>query len=89
MSKTFFDSSQYPSVDNPNEYFRDERNEAIQAVRNFTQRHVKKDGIGNTVSGIRSKVVIFKPVAKIDAKIHFDSIIIHFSKGTILEQPRT
>ena len=57
-------SSQYPSVDNPNEYFRDERNEAIQAVRNFTQGHVKKDGIGNTVSGNRSKIVKLKRLAK-------------------------
>ena len=61
----FSDSSQYPSVDNPNEYFRDERNEAIQAVRNFTQGHVKKDGIGKTVSGNRSKIVILKRLAKI------------------------
>ena len=53
--QNFSVSSQYPSVDNPNEYFRDERNEAIQAVRNFTQGHVKKDGIGKTVSGHGSK----------------------------------
>ena len=44
-------------IDTPNEYFRDERNEAIQAVRNFTQGHVKKDGIGKTVSGNGSKIV--------------------------------
>ena len=61
--QNFSDSSQYPSVDNPNEYFRDERNEAIQAVRNFTQGHVKKDGIGNTVSGNGSKIVKLQTVS--------------------------
>ena len=52
-AQNFSVSSQCPPIDTQNEYFRDERNEAIKAVRNFTQGHVKKDGIGKTVSAKR------------------------------------
>ena len=74
MSKNFSQASQCPPVDTLNEYFRDERKEAIQAVRNFTQGHIKKDGIGKTVSGNGSKIVNLQKVLISqlkDAKISF------------------
>ena len=78
--QNFSVSSQYPSVDNPNEYFRDERNEAIQAVRNFTKGHVKKDGIGNTVSGNRSKIVILKQLNQRTLKFIFNHDNVFFTR---------